>query len=276
MGSNSSVLESDSLVRSLEKPSEVSAQSIIENVTSTPQSLYTRVKIIELYALHVLPRNEEWQYARDFISMSDILDEERKEAFLQALQALEAEQNTDNREDISIDDQGGKYAQGHQKADGQGFICKNPKQRSQDYEHQTNTQVQIADAKDHVLKNKSTTKAVLKCGTEAARTYTPSSHSNHARVSASARPSSTVKKSPAIGVYARGLALMAALQRSAMNMAQAVPTKPMALLKTILFLVGIVLAFGRRDLRDKISGASGIGWNKIRETVGMGVKVSYI
>lgn len=59
----------------------------------TPRDLNARVKILELYTLHVLLRNDQWDYARDFIANSPILDEERREAFLQALQSLHDEQH---------------------------------------------------------------------------------------------------------------------------------------------------------------------------------------
>ena len=61
--------------------------------TDTPRDLDTRLKILELYTLHVLPRNEEWDYAREFISMSEILDDDRKEAFLLALHSLKEEKD---------------------------------------------------------------------------------------------------------------------------------------------------------------------------------------
>ncbi|KAK5039091.1 hypothetical protein LTR16_011871, partial [Cryomyces antarcticus] len=61
------------------------------NGTSTPKALNSRLKLLELYTLHVLPRTDEWAYARDFIALSEVLDDERKDAFLQALQSLRDE-----------------------------------------------------------------------------------------------------------------------------------------------------------------------------------------
>ncbi|EAQ90994.1 hypothetical protein CHGG_02929 [Chaetomium globosum CBS 148.51] len=58
----------------------------------TPRDLNARVKILELYTLHVLPRNDQWEYAHEFISVSPVLDDERREAFLQALDTLREEQ----------------------------------------------------------------------------------------------------------------------------------------------------------------------------------------
>lgn len=55
----------------------------------TPKDLNSRIKILELFVLHVLPANLEWDYARSYISNSDILDEERRDAFMQTLNELQ-------------------------------------------------------------------------------------------------------------------------------------------------------------------------------------------
>ncbi|CRK33089.1 hypothetical protein BN1708_019175, partial [Verticillium longisporum] len=68
--------------------------------TDTPRDLNARVKILELYTLHVLLRNNEWDYAREFINVSSVLDEERREAFLQALQSLQEEQLEAERREL--------------------------------------------------------------------------------------------------------------------------------------------------------------------------------
>ena len=68
--------------------------------TDTPRDLNTRIKLLELYTLHILPRNDEWDYAREFINMSEVLDDERKEAFLLALQSLKEEkEDSEKREE---------------------------------------------------------------------------------------------------------------------------------------------------------------------------------
>ena len=59
--------------------------------TDSPRDLNARIKILELYTLHVLPRNEEWDYAREFIGISQILDDENRDAFFHTLQSLQDE-----------------------------------------------------------------------------------------------------------------------------------------------------------------------------------------
>ncbi len=44
-----------------------------------------RLQLLELYTLHVLPRNDEWQYARDYICASKLLDSNNRDALIYAL-----------------------------------------------------------------------------------------------------------------------------------------------------------------------------------------------
>ena len=232
-----------------------------------------RIKIIEIYVLHVLPRNEEWQYARDFTSTSDILDEERKEAFLQALQALEANRDVGVSEGVL---QGNQYTQDQQEVREQGLNSTSSTEQSQRCEYKADTRVQLEDAKNRVVKIESINKAISTSGTEVSKNLTRSSKTKHAKNSTSSRPPSAVERSNTTSMYTRGLATMAALQQLMMSVTQTMSNKPMVLLKAILFLVSIALALGRRDIRDRIRRMTGRGWDKIKETGAMGVKVSYI
>lgn len=47
-----------------------------------PKAVSQRVKLMELYILHVLPRVGDWEYAREFTQMSPDLDEEQKDVRL--------------------------------------------------------------------------------------------------------------------------------------------------------------------------------------------------
>lgn len=56
--------------------------SAAPNLLSTdddPKGVVQRVKLVELYILHVLPRVGDWEYAREFTHMSGDLDDEQKE-----------------------------------------------------------------------------------------------------------------------------------------------------------------------------------------------------
>lgn len=51
---------------------------------------------------------------------------------------------------------------------------------------------------------------------------------------------------------------------------------PMVVLRMIGFLAGIVAIFGRREVRERVRRLMGEGLGRVKRTVGMGVKVSYI
>ena len=50
----------------------------------------------------------------------------------------------------------------------------------------------------------------------------------------------------------------------------------MAMLRLLMFVVAFILIIARRDLRLKLRRALEDGYTKVKQTVGMGVKVSYI
>ena len=83
------VMEPDHLISISHEDINISGQTSHISYTDTPRSLECYIKILELYTLHVLPRISEWKYAKDFINMSEMLDEDRREYFLQILQDLE-------------------------------------------------------------------------------------------------------------------------------------------------------------------------------------------
>ncbi|OIW33610.1 hypothetical protein CONLIGDRAFT_185223 [Coniochaeta ligniaria NRRL 30616] len=156
---------------------------------ATPRDLSARVKILELYTLHVLLRNDEWDYAREFISMSSVLDEERREAFLQALQSL--------------------YEDG-----------------------------------------------------------------------ATPKLSSTSKKGKAVAarpsLASRAAMVLSNVRALIEHLGGSFQSNPMLLLRTLAFIIGLLLIFSRKNIRERISRILGNSWGKIKATAGMGVKVSYI
>lgn len=69
---------------------------------------------------------------------------------------------------------------------------------------------------------------------------------------------------------------MSAVQHLISNVTEQISRNPMSLLRFILFLMGLVVALSRRDVKDRLGRLTGAGWDKMKRTVGMGVKVSYI
>lgn len=251
-------------------------QSSYTDGTSTLRDLTLRIKLIELYSLHILPRNDEWTYAKEFINMSDVLDEERREALLQALQSLQDEKlNKHDHEESLIREQDEKLERERQNIE--------------------RRRLEEAQAGNERLRNEQN--LIGHKRTESERDYgidgpnsTPRSSQPSSYLSkrldksvedsqlGNPRPPSTTssKRSKPVGIYKRSVAMMNALQQLISNMTYSLSKNPMLLLRFVLFLMGLILALSRRDVKDKLGRITGSGWEKVKRTVGMGVKVSYI
>jgi hypothetical protein len=240
----------------MQSPSYLQRQpSQHNNGTSTPRDLNTRLKLLELYTLHVLPRNEEWDYAREFISMSEILDDERKEAFLLALHSLKEEKDeSEVREAKLRQQQQEQMEQRRKEAEAQRLEQSRAEDERRKREEENRRQPRGSDE----VFRKSLHKQAL---------TPPSSIS---------KPTAKKAVGPPPGLYNRASGLFAAIQTMISNTAHSMTANPLATFRTLLFLLAFALAFGRRDLRERIMRILRNAWDKIRRTVGMGVKVSYI
>ena len=246
--------------------------------TDTPRDLNARVKILELYTLHVLLRNNEWDYAREFITISSVLDEERREAFLQALQSLRDEQNEVEKRE--------REERRYQEEVLKKEIEEGRRRR--EAEEQERERRRLEDEKD---RGKGKASSETDYGVEDAL---PSGASSKARsvkagsakgendrrkhvASPTARSSIPgVRKGVPPTLMTRVGNIIANLGKLLDQMAASFKTNPMVLLRTLAFIVGILAVMARRDIRERIKRITGQGWQKVRQTAGMGVKVSYI
>ncbi len=239
--------------------------------TDTPRDLNTLIQIIELFTLHVLPKNGEWDYARGFISNSEVLDEEVRESFLQTLRSLENEepQSQDQLDDILKERQDLLDQEPQPAEDSERASIDTIRQQPQVGHQHTESETDYGIETNATLPAAPTTKPQppksISKPIKAMQPRPPhSSSSNYPR------------KPPSTGIYKRSLALMSALQHLISNMTEQVSRNPMSLLRFVLFLTGLVVALSRRDVKDRLGKLTGAGWDKMKRTVGMGVKVSYI
>ncbi|KAI5207161.1 hypothetical protein E4T39_02106 [Aureobasidium subglaciale] len=233
------------------------------NGTSTPRDLNIRLKLLELYTLHVLPQNDEWDYARDFISMSEVLDDERRDAFLQALHTLKEEKALDGIRE--------KELQRRQDEEMQ--------QRRMEEERRQREAARAEQDK----RRRETEERPRTAGSgsgSGSQNRTPSTSSNPRAGQANRNPPPSKAKPPqkkptppSPRVYR---SFFATMQAAMLNARNSIIQNPIVLLRFVLFLIAFTLAFGRRDVRDRIRRSFQGGLNKVKSTVGMGVKVSYI
>ncbi|KAL9603937.1 MAG: hypothetical protein Q9219_000875 [cf. Caloplaca sp. 3 TL-2023] len=230
------------------------------NGTNSPQELASRIKILELYILHVLPANEEWEYAKEFIQMSDVLDDEQKELFQQALADLDTSKTRDGTRDRDQAVEELKQAEPKPIED----TAHPPEHRRSNSEHDYG--IEEEEVKSHPEPPTLTSRPA------------PRSNSKPTQQRSNKVPSSKTspRKSTNSGIMRRSAAFVAAFQRFMSSMTHSLSKNPLALLRFLLFLMALLVALSRRDVKDRIKRIAGDGWERIRKTIGMGMKVSYI
>ena len=262
-------------------------QRIIQSTggTDTPKDLMARVRIIELFTLHVLPRNEEWEYAAEFINLSEALDEERKEVFLQSLDGLKEEKELGNLRAAAIqrekDAELERQARDNERRQAEEAAAssrseQNGKKRNGGETDGAATAASEKRSSHRGSKGRSS-KSIdrqtggSKTGSSAGRTaFSPpagSSSSSSKNVKKPEKPEARARKSQA---------LMTVLRNLIQYFTRMVSGNPLSLARLILFVLGMVMALSRQDVRERIQRVTGAGWDKIKGTIGMGVKVSYI
>lgn len=266
--------------------------------TDTPRDLNARVRIIELFTLHVLPRTGEWDYARDFINRSEVLDEELREEFSQALRSLEEEEEEDDdskgpQEDRfedampHVDDELTEQEPSPvvEEAETRSDSMETVRQRPPPVENHDRT---INSEHDYGVVDNPADLPLATAADDPPKVQQPAppqkapiktiqpKHITPRSTPTKSTGKKTTTNTTTTSIYRRSAAVVSALQHLMKNMTEQVSRNPMSLLRFVLFVMGLVVAFSRRGVRDRVGRLTGAGWEKVRRTVGMGVKVSYI
>lgn len=225
----------------------------------TPRDLNARVKILELYTLHVLIRNNEWDYAREFISVSSVLDDERREAFLMALQSLqeehEAQEAHERQERQKQEDQLRMDLEEARRLRAEN----EERERRQLHEERmrregSEVDYGIEETPSRVMRNPP--------GGSTSRKARPQANDKVAAVA------------PSFG--SRAVIIFSNLRGLVERLSASIQANPGPLLRMLAFIASLVLIFGQQRIRERVSRILGSSWNKVKATAGMGVKVSYI
>lgn len=197
--------------------------------------------------------------------MSPVLDEERRDAFLQALQSLQdeqLEQETKAREEKQRQDE----ALQKELEEGRRLRAENEsrerKRMEQERAKREGSEVDYGIEK----------------------TPTPSTSSGKSKSRRSRAGSSAASKSrPAQGkptgpltLTARASMILSNLRLVLAQLGGHLTTNPLFMMRFIAFIIGFIAMFGNRRIRERITQVVGTGWTKIKATAGMGVKVSYV
>lgn len=247
----------------------------------TPRDLNARVKILELYTLHVLLRNDEWDYAREFISLSSVLDEERRDAFLQALQSLQEEQQEAERlereEKERQDEQLRNDLEMARKLRAENEE-RERKRLEEERSRREGSEVDYGIDQSPAVNQNSTNGSVN--GSSSSKPRPTRKSSSISMKAGSSSPKDKATSSRAITstptLTARVTMLMSYLSRVMEQLGVHFRTNPVALLKLVAYIAMFATMLGNRKFRERVQRVLGTGWNKVRATAGMGVKVSYI
>ncbi|KAI9675333.1 MAG: hypothetical protein M1817_001236 [Caeruleum heppii] len=264
------------------------SQSVAETTTTTSnahtfdhpsKALASRLKIIELYALHVLPRNDEYDLAESFISASDLLDDERRESFVHALQTMK----TVKERTVDEAEQGRRETA--RKVSDQMVT-----QRGNETERKTwpETLEPSKPNGKHATVSEETDYGIAS-NPNPAPMSSSTNNNNHPQTPAPRKtpnsPPSRLKKTlpPAKATKRTSLTTV----QSLLNMLHSIPSlissllasltkNPTILVRTLCFLVAFLMVWGSRDVRDRTQAALKSAWRSVKGTVAMGGKVSYI
>lgn len=233
--------------------------------TDTPRDLNARVKILELYTLHVLLRNDEWDYAREFISNSEVLDEERKDAFLNALQSLEDEREEQAQREIELE----RRREEELKRD----LEEAKRQREENEERE---RLRLEEQRSQRARSERASSendfGVDTSSAPKAKTKTP----RPKKTKKPAGPLSAKQPQPTAVVqktmFQKAGVLLKNLGTLLTHLGHHFRNNPLYLMRTLAFIVILLLALSNKVVKDRVRRMM----NKVRATAGMGVKVSYI
>ncbi|KAF5866426.1 hypothetical protein ETB97_011978 [Aspergillus alliaceus] len=241
--------------------------------TDTPKDLAARVRIIELFTLHVLPRNEEWDYASEFINLSEVLDEERKEMFLQTLDGLKEEKEQgelraaalQREKDAELERQM-REAERQKKEEEAAAAESSKKGHARD-----NSEVDYGIEKANLNRNGS-----IKGRKGEKQSGSKVSTSSNRTAFSPTRSKNTKRPEKPVSRPGQTRALANVLRNILRYITKTIAGNPLSFARTLLFLLGLLVALSRQGVRERLQRITGAGWQKVRGTLGMGVKVSYI
>lgn len=223
----------------------------------------------------MLIRNNEWDYAREFIGASSVLDDERREAFLQALQSLqEDQQEAEQQEREEKQRQEDQLRRDIEEAKKLRAENEEREKRRLEEERARRAGTEIDYGVEASSARSAGGKARRSSGQAGAgpRTSRP-------RPARSAAGGSSPNKSKAVAPAAfgaRAAVMFANVRAMIERMGMTLHTNPMLLMRLLAFIVGLLIMFGRKNMRERVAHIMATSWNKVKATAGMGVKVSYI
>jgi hypothetical protein len=259
----------------------------------------------------VLPRNGEWEYAREFVSASPVLDEERREAFLQALQGLHEEQlaaarrdeeerrrqeeairrdveqarrlraENEARERRRLEEERGRRAEGGGSGGGGGKKVgagmgggEGGREKGAVTEGDFGVEITPTSSTPPLPRSDDSVRSDVG---KAGRRPLPgvgTGGTGARRGGVTAGSGGNAVTAPTL--MNRASMVLASLRSLVDEMSVAFRTNPYVLYRTLAFIVGLLLLLRRKRIRERIARILAVSWAKVKATAGMGTKVTYI
>ena len=201
--------------------------------------------------------------------MSSVLDEERREAFLQALQSLQEEQEAyEQREREETERQEEALRRDIEEA--RRLRAENEERERKRLEEErqkreaSEVDYGVEDTPSHAGSSKSRSNRTT---SDVSRSSRPA-RSSMAKANGKPVAPQTFTGQATIVINR----LRAVIEQVATNL----NNNPVLLMRLMAFIVSILVMFGSRAIRERIQRVLGSSWAKVKATAGMGTKVSYI
>lgn len=200
-------------------------------------------------------------YAREIISNLDFMDDDEREGLFQGLAQALHQENSPNVDDNEMSTE-------------PNTGIKSPAQ---------DDEVRTGLTKKTATENESAPKVPVKYTKrrESQKDYGIEENKPAARPPMKNSEAKSLRRSPmpskqrptaSTGMYKRAAALLTSMYRFISALTKSASRNPTQILQFVLFLVALIAAMSRRDVKEKLKQAL----EKVKGTLGMGVKVSYI
>ncbi|RPB19534.1 hypothetical protein L211DRAFT_853177 [Terfezia boudieri ATCC MYA-4762] len=242
----------------------MSASSSLMGNDEDPKAVAQRVKLMELYILHVLPKVDEWQYAREFTQGSNDLDDDQKAQFLATLDALFREKEEAEEHARRIE------AQRDAEIESARLAAENQRSVSPSVSgsiRSSSSRQRKPSPSDSVRQRPKSR------GSVSGARLVPGQMGKSSRSAEREQSKEGVvaARHQASSLFGHTQALFTKMQK-AMFSAQGNGL----LLRTVIMLCAVVYATSKKKVRERIKRLLMVAWLKTSRTVGMGMKVTYI
>lgn len=212
--------------------------------------------------------------------MSAVLDDERREAFLQALQSLQEEQHEAEKREQE-ERQRREDAIHRDIEEARRLRAENEERERKRLEEERRDRKRREEGGSEVdygiekTPSASGSSSLRGGNNNAKRTGTPRPTPRKAGKPIPKTPTNS-SSSQSTSLATRASMVLTNIKTLVEQLSLRFQTNPFVLYRTLAFIITLLLMLSRRSMREKISRILGGSWDKVKSTAGMGVKVSYI